>query len=117
MKKVLLVDDEEMIILLYKEEIEEEGFAVEIAHNGYQALERFKSSPPDLVILDIYMPGMNGIEVLRQMKHLNSELPVIMHSAYPEYEDDLGAWASDHYIVKSANTEEILNAVFFFLKD
>lgn len=114
-KKVLLVDDQEGILLLYSEEIEEEGFAVEVAHNGDQALEVFKTSQPDLVILDINMPGMNGIEVLRQMKDINADLPVILCSAYPEYKEDLGAWASDEYIVKSSNTDELKAAVHKYL--
>ncbi len=114
-KKVLLVDDQESILLLYSEEIEEEGFAVEVAHNGDQALEIFKVSPPDLVILDINMPGMNGIEVLRKMKDINADLPVILSSAYPEYKEDFGAWASDEYIVKSANTDELKAAVHKYL--
>jgi DNA-binding response OmpR family regulator len=114
-KKVLLVDDEESILFLYREEIEEEGFAVDVAHNGEQALESFKADPPNLVILDINMPGMNGIEVLRQMKNMHRELPVILSSAYPEYKENLGAWASDEYIVKSANTDELKAAVHKYL--
>jgi DNA-binding response OmpR family regulator len=114
-KKVLVVDDEEGILFLYREEIEDEGFAVDVAHNGEQALESFKGAPPDLVILDINMPGMNGIEVLRQMKAINSELPVILSSAYPEYKEDFGVWASEEYIVKSANTDELKAAVHKYL--
>ena len=110
-KKILIVDDEEGIRLLYQEELELDGFAVETAKNGDQALEKFKTAPPDLVILDINMPGMNGIEVLRQMKEVNPGLPVILSSAYPEYKQDLGAWASDEYIVKSANMNELKAAV------
>jgi DNA-binding response OmpR family regulator len=110
-KKILVVDDEEGIRLLYQEELDMEGFAVETAKNGEQALEKFKAAPPDLVILDINMPGMNGIEVLRQMKEQNAALPVILSSAYPEYKQDLGAWASDEYIVKSANLDELRAAV------
>ncbi|MCI5145190.1 MAG: response regulator, partial [Candidatus Electrothrix sp. AR3] len=84
--------------------------------NGDEALKRFKSgSPPDLVILDINMPGMNGIEVLRQMKAIDVEVPVILSSAYPEYKEDLGAWASEEYIVKSANTGELKAAVHKYL--
>jgi DNA-binding response OmpR family regulator len=114
-KRVLLVDDEESILLLYREELEEEGFAVEVAQNGEQALVVFRDTPPNLVILDINMPGMNGIEVLRQMKAMNSELPIILSSAYPEYKEDFGVWASDEYIVKSANTDELKAAVHKYL--
>jgi len=110
-KRILLVDDEEGIQLLYREEFEEDGFEVTTAFNGEEALEQFSQEPPDLVILDINMPGMNGIEVLRRMKEINPNLPVILSSAYPEYKQDLSTWASEDYIVKSANMDELKNAV------
>ena len=111
MKKILLVDDEQGIHLLYREELEEEGFEVHSALTGEEALEKMPIIAPDLVILDINMPGMNGIEVLRQIKEGNPKLPVILSSAYHEYKQDLGAWASDDYIVKSADLEELKAAV------
>ncbi len=83
--------------------------------NGEEALKKFKAGPPDLVILDINMPGMNGIEVLRQMKEMNAELPVILSSAYQEYKEDFGTWASEDYIVKSANMDELKRAVHKYL--
>ena len=110
-KRILLVDDEEGIQLLYREEFEEEGFEVTTAYNGEEALEQFSRELPDLVILDINMPGMNGIEVLRRMKEINPNLPVILSSAYPEYKQDLSTWASEDYIVKSANMDELKSAV------
>lgn len=110
-KRILLVDDEEGIQLLYREEFEEEGFEVITAYNGEEALESFTREPPDLVILDINMPGMSGIEVLRRMKEINPHLPVILSSAYQEYKQDFGSWASEDYIVKSANMDELKNAV------
>ena len=114
-KKILLVDDEDGIQLLYREEFEDEGFEVFSAMNGEQALAKFKADPPNLVILDINMPGMNGIEVLRQMKEMNPELPVILSSAYQEYKEDFGTWASEEYIVKSANMDELKAAVHKYL--
>lgn len=111
MKKILLVDDEKSIHLLYREELEEEGYEVYSAMDGDEALEKFSSISPDLVILDINMPGMNGIVVLRRMKELNPSLPVILCSAYHEYKQDLGAWASDDYIVKSADLDDLKAAV------
>jgi DNA-binding response OmpR family regulator len=110
-KRILLVDDEEGIQLLYREEFEEDGYEVIAAYNGEEALEKFSQEPPDLVILDINMPGMNGIEVLRRMKEINPNLPVILSSAYQEYKQDFGSWASEEYIVKSANMDELKNAV------
>ena len=111
MKKILLVDDEESIQLLYKEEFEDEGYTVISALNGDEALGKFRDAVPDLVILDIQMPGMNGIEVLRQMKMIDATVPVILSSAYHEYKQDLGAWASDEYVVKSADMDELKRVV------
>ncbi len=111
MKKILLVDDEESIQLLYHEEFEEEGYEVIAALNGEEALTKYKENAPDLVILDIQMPGMNGIEVLRQMKMIDSTVPVILSSAYPEFKQDLGAWASEEYVVKSADLDDLKSAV------
>lgn len=111
MKKILLVDDEESIHLLYREELEEDGYEVHSALSGEEALEKLNIISPDLVILDINMPGMNGIDVLRRMKEMHPHLPVILCSAYQEFKQDLASWASDAYIVKSANLEELKAAV------
>ncbi len=110
-KKILVVDDEESIHLLYREELEEEGYEVISAMDGEEALALFDESCPDLVILDINMPGMDGIEVLRQMKQKRPDVPVILSSAYPEYKQDLASWASDDYIVKSFNLDELKDSV------
>ncbi|NOQ47495.1 MAG: response regulator [Desulfobulbaceae bacterium] len=114
-KRILLVDDEDGIQLLYKEEFEDEGYVVDSALTGEKALEKFKAQQPDLVILDINMPGMNGIEVLRQMKEINAGLPIILSSAYQEYKQDFGSWASEEYVVKSANLDELKAAVHKYL--
>jgi CheY-like chemotaxis protein len=115
MSKILLVDDEEGIQLLYQEEFQDEGYEVISAFTGEEALEKFKSETPDLVILDIQMPGMNGIEVLRQMKMMAPKLPIILSTAYHEYKQDLSAWASDEYIVKSPDLTKLKEAVHRFL--
>ena len=111
MKKILLVDDEEGIQLLYQEEFQDEGFEVISAFTGEEAMEKFSAEAPDLVILDIQMPGMNGIEVLRQMKMMAPQLPIILSTAYHEYKQDLSAWASDEYIVKSPDMQKLKEAV------
>jgi DNA-binding response OmpR family regulator len=80
-------------------------------YNGNEALDMFRETAPDLVILDIQMPGLNGIEVLRQIKMVDSTVPVILNSAYQEFKQDLGAWASDEYVVKSSDIGELMSAV------
>lgn len=114
-KRILLVDDEESIQLLYREEFEEDGYNVDSARSGTEALDKFRTNPPDLVLLDINMPGMNGIEVLRQMKEERPTMPIILNSAYQEYKQDFGSWASDAYVVKSANMDELKATVRKYL--
>jgi len=82
MKKILLVDDEESIHLLYREELEELGFEVHSAMSGEDALKILTTLKPNIIILDINMPGMNGIDVLRKIKEMDGSMPVILSSAY-----------------------------------
>ena len=111
MKKILLVDDEESIHLLYRQVLEEEGYKVYSALTGKDAIQTLKIVMPDLVVLDIYMPEMNGIEVLREIKAIKPNMPVVLFSAYPGFKHDLGAWASDDYIIKSPNPDDLTAAV------
>jgi DNA-binding response OmpR family regulator len=110
-KRILLVDDDENILMFYCEEFEGEGYTVEIARDGDEALAKFAGNPPDLVLLDINMPGMDGIEILRQMKEAQTTVPIILNSAYQEYKQDIGSWASDAYVVKSVNMDELKTTV------
>lgn len=115
MKKILLVDDEDSIHLLYREELEEEGYEIHSALSGEEALEKLGIVNPDLIILDINMPGMNGIEALRQIKGINPAIPVILCSAYQEFKQDLASWASEEYVVKSSDLSELKAAVNKYL--
>ena len=111
MTKLLLIDDEEPIRIVYREEFEDDGYTVFTAPDGETGLELFQKEKPDIVILDIMMPGINGVDVLRQMKMIDSSVPVILSSAYQEFKRDLGTWASDAYVVKSGNIEELKQTV------
>jgi DNA-binding response OmpR family regulator len=104
--KILVVDDDLHIQRLYKEEFEEEGYEVFIASNGQEAIELFNREDPDLVTLDILLPDIDGIRLLRQMKEKNPKVPIIMSTAY-DYRDDFAVWASEAYIVKSSDLDEL----------
>jgi len=117
MKKILVADDEMSIRLLYSEELKEEGYEVYMASNGREALEMVEKIPLDLVILDIKMPEMDGIEALRQIKQKRPDLPVILSTAYGEYRQDFATWASDEYLVKSSDLEDLKAVVRRHLKE
>ncbi|MBI4385091.1 MAG: response regulator [Nitrospinae bacterium] len=106
-KKILVVDDEENIRLLYKEELEDEGYQVVLAANADEAMDKINREQPDLITLDIKMPGMDGIEFLRKLKEEKRSVPVILCSAYGSYKQDFRVWASDAYVVKSADLREL----------
>ena len=101
------MDDEDNIRLLYREELQDEGYQVSCAGNAEEALQRIQEDEPDLVTLDIKMPGMNGIEFLRKIKETHKNLPVILCSAYGSYKQDFQVWASEAYVVKSADLREL----------
>src|SRR4030043_108669 len=104
--KILVVDDDSHIQRLYKEELEDEGYEVVIASNGKEAIEMFDSEAPDIVTLDILLPDVDGIRLLRQMKEKRPKVPIIMSTAY-DYRDDFAVWASEAYIVKSSDLDEL----------
>lgn len=107
MKKVLVVDDEENIRLLYKEELEEEGYQVTLASSAEEAKNKILEDKPDLITLDIKMPGMGGIEFLEMLHQHHKNIPVILCSAYGSFKQDFRVWVSDAYVVKSADTREL----------
>ncbi len=110
-KKIMVVDDEEAIRMLYEEEFDDEGYDVVSCSNGNEALEIFEKEKPDIVILDIAMPGMSGLEVLSKIKEKSPKTPVIMSTAYSHYKDDFYTYVADAYIVKSPDLTELKDKV------
>jgi len=116
MKKILIVEDEKAQQILYEEELSEMGYSLQIASNGEEALQMARSERPDLVILDIKMPGISGLDVLQDLLNDEPRIPVIINTAYTHYKDDFMSWAADEYIVKSSDLTELKNAVRKILK-
>lgn len=94
MKTILVADDDKRIRLLLQAELTAEGYQVILANNGLEALKKIEEEPPDLVILDIKMPHMHGLEVLRAIRKKDKELPVIICTAYGKMRNDYTVWAS-----------------------
>jgi DNA-binding response OmpR family regulator len=111
MKTILVVDDDESIRILLTEELKEEGYRVITAGNARDALKLVEQEPLDLVILDISMPGMDGLEALPRILGLKEGLPVILNTAYSQYKDSFMSWAADAYVVKSMDLTELKTRV------
>ncbi|HZK13877.1 MAG TPA: response regulator [Desulfobaccales bacterium] len=111
MKTILVVDDDEAIRTLLQEELEDEGYKVLIATNARDALKMVAAEALDLVILDIRMPGMDGLEALPRILGIKEGLPVIMNTAYSQYQDSFMSWAADAYVVKSSDLTELKTKV------
>jgi two-component system KDP operon response regulator KdpE len=111
-RRILVVDDEERMVRFIRLNLEHDGFRVIEAYNGTQAIEKVRSNLPDLVLLDIMMPDIDGFEVLRIIREV-STIPVIMLTAKGEEDDrvrglELGA---DDYITKPFSPRELVSRV------
>lgn len=110
MARILVVEDEEKIARVLELELTYEGYEVEKAKTGYEALEKYREGNWDLILLDIMLPEMSGIEILRRIRKGDSITPVILLTAKDSIEDkvtglDLGA---NDYITKPFQIEELL---------
>lgn len=117
MEKILIVEDDKTVLDFEKKELEHEGYNVITAENGRQALELFESENPDFVLLDIMIPELNGIEVLRRIRK-QSEVPVILVTAKGEVYDKVNGLSAgaDDYISKPFAIEELLARISSVLR-
>jgi two-component system phosphate regulon response regulator PhoB len=107
---VLVVEDEESFIEALQVGLKREGFRVEVARDGLQALEMFDLVQPDLVLLDVMLPKMSGIDVCRQLRQANNQTPILVVSARDSETDrvlglEVGA---DDYLVKPFGMRELV---------
>ncbi len=115
-KRILVVEDEEGLRLFYEEELKAEGYEVLTARNGREALDRLEKEKPDLIILDIVMPVMDGMEALGRILGKDRKIPIILNTSYSGYQQDFMSWAADAYITKSSDLSELKNKIKELLK-
>lgn len=114
---ILIVEDDANQRELYRQELEEEGYKVRLAADGKQAVEIVNNEHIDLVVLDINMPVMNGIEALGRMLSYDNQLPVIIHTAYAHYKDNFMTWVAEHYVIKSSDLTDLKDKIREVLKE
>ncbi|RKD71139.1 DNA-binding response OmpR family regulator [Sinobaca qinghaiensis] len=110
MQEILIIEDEEKLARVTSLELEYEGYKTEIVHDGLRGLERAKEKDWDLILLDVMLPGLNGMEILRRFRRENNGTPVILLTARDQTPDkvsglDLGA---NDYMTKPFQIEELL---------
>ena len=103
MAQILIIEDKPNQRALYTEELRDEGYEIVCAADGPEALELFKRQRPDLVVTDILLPGMTGIEVMERMLAIDPHMPVIIHSAYSSPSHDFMASLAKAYVLKSGD--------------
>src|SRR4030065_1980757 len=111
-RRILVVDDEERMVRFIRMNLEHDGFQVDEAFNGKQAIQKLRDVNPDLILLDIMMPDLDGFEVLETVREI-SQVPVIMLTAKGEEDDrvrGLGLGADD-YITKPFSPREMVSRV------
>ena len=111
--RILIVDDESSVLHTLTELLRDDGFEVSSASNGYEALKLIQRFTPDVVLLDIWLPGMDGIETLQALREVRTNVPVVIMSGHASIETavkvtKLGAF---DYLEKPLSSERVLSTV------
>ncbi len=119
-KRILVVDDEPDFVALVKKNLEQEGYAVEVAYNGVEAIQKVKANPPDAMVLDVMMPEMDGFEVCTELRKDDQyeDIPIILLTAVSDHvsssqyshSDAMNADADD-YLSKPASPDDIIRSL------
>jgi two-component system response regulator (stage 0 sporulation protein F) len=112
---ILVVDDDEGVRLLYQMEFSDEGYHVIVAENGKEALRMVEEMAPDLVIVDIVMPDMDGMELMPRILRRHGAIPVILNTCYTVYTKDFMTWLADAVVIKSSDLGQLKAKVKEFL--
>ncbi|MFP4446221.1 MAG: response regulator transcription factor [Desulfosudaceae bacterium] len=124
-KRVLVVDDEPDLVTVVKKYLEDEGFAVEVAYNGVEAIEKVTANPPDAIVLDVMMPEKDGYEVCSELKSNEkyADIPVVLLTAVADHVSstryshfDGMSMEADDYLPKPASAEDICESVKSLLR-
>ena len=107
MNKILIVDDEKSIRILYHDELTEEGYDVITLGDGSKVLEVIDQWGPDLIVLDIKLGEYDGLDLLQDIRNGYYDMPVILCTAYPHFKYDLRSIAADYYVVKNSDMNEL----------
>lgn len=119
-KRILVVDDEPDFVAMMKELLVDEGYEIEVAYNGVEAINKVKSNPPDVILLDVMMPEKDGYQVCSELKQddQHADIPVILLTAVADSVSTTGFshfqginQEADDFLTKTASPDEILSSI------
>ena len=113
MTSVLIADDDEDIRELFDDELMESGFDVYLAHNGVEAMEMLRTFVPEVVLVDLKMPEMDGFELMRQMREFNPTIPIIVVSGKTTsgIEADVLNSGASYFLAKPVDTNDLIKTI------
>jgi DNA-binding response OmpR family regulator len=114
---ILIVEDDDNQRALYQEEFHDEGYRVIAAADGKEAVAILREQRPDLAVLDINMPVMDGLDTLSHMLDAHNKMPIVINTAYASYQDSFTTWSADAYVVKSSDLTELKETVKRLLEE
>ena len=118
-KTIMVVDDNPDIVTIVKTILEGRGYGVQCAYSGLEVFTLLEGQKPDLIVLDIMLPQMDGLEVLTKLKGSpeTASIPVILLTAKVQYEDVLGGYklGADYYITKPFTSTQLINGINLLL--
>jgi len=109
--RLLIVDDEENLRELYRLELQDEGYEVQTAANAKEAMGLLSTTNYDVIILDLQMPGMFGIDLLQAIKAKDKHQPVILNTSHISHRENFLTWTAEAYVAKSHCTYELKRAI------
>ena len=113
--KILLVDDEPNILVAIEFLLTKEGYQIQKAFDGQQAIEKVESFHPNIIILDVMMPGLDGFEVARRVRHMdgNDDIKIIFLTAKGTTQDKMKGYSTggEYYLIKPFDNDELVNLV------
>jgi DNA-binding response OmpR family regulator len=116
-KSILIVDDDQSILLTLQDILSGEGFPVRVARNGWEGLNKVDEDPPDLIVLDLWMPRMNGQEMARDLKDRGFSIPILVMSAVQSGDKVAESIDAAGFIPKPFDIDLLLNEVSRLLPD
>jgi DNA-binding response OmpR family regulator len=111
LQTIFVVEDNKYQLLLYEQELSLEGYHVITAKDGCEAVKKLQERSPDLVVMDIILPKMDGIELMSRIMNERKKIPIIINTAYSCYKDNFMSWGADAYIIKSSDLSELKNKI------